>query len=141
MYHGSEKGVFDMQLTFTNAAQKRLSKYLSDNKQMLLDYDDGVGPFSATGSCSMDNNFKLIFVDKDKQYKDFDASLNSNLGTIFYKGYTRPQLEDQMTVRFNPHTFTMPLSTPHGLLTEDLEILDFSGQKAPVLEVGPAHDC
>lgn len=130
-----------MKLTFTEQAQQRLSRYVSSGQKMLLDYDDGVGPFSATGSCSMDNNFKLIFVDQDKDYQDFDASFDSNLGPIAYKGYTKPQLDDQMTVKFNPHTFTMPLTTPHGLLTEDLEILDLTDQPQPQSQITHAHDC
>ena len=40
-----------MELTFTPAAQKRLAKYLDDGsqKRLILDFDDGVGPFSDIG--------------------------------------------------------------------------------------------
>ena len=75
-----------MYLTFTNEAKQRLARYVDDSKKMLMDYDDGVGPFSAIGNCSLDDNFKLIFVDKDRNFKDFDAHFDSNLGPIYYKG-------------------------------------------------------
>lgn len=130
-----------MQLTFTDAAKKRLTRFLKPGKKMLLDYDDGVGPFSATGSCSMDNNFRLIFVDEADQYHDFDANFDSNLGPITYKGYTKPQLDEQMTVKFIPATFTMPLTTPHGLLTEDLEVIDWNDDHHQPGGANHTHDC
>ena len=40
-----------MYLTFTNEAKQRLARYVDDSKKMLMDYDDGVGPFSAIGNC------------------------------------------------------------------------------------------
>ncbi|WP_251546691.1 iron-sulfur cluster biosynthesis family protein [Limosilactobacillus caecicola] len=130
-----------MYLTFTDEANQRLARYLAPYKKMLLDYDDGVGPFSALGNCSLDDNFKLIFVDKDKDFKDFDANFNSNLGTIFYKGYTKPQFDDEMTVTFNQSSFTMPLKSPHGFLTDDLEILDVSADGLDQPQMMKAHDC
>lgn len=129
-----------MQLTFTDAAKKRLAHFLKPDKKMLLDYDDGVGPFSATGSCSMDNNYRLIFVDSSDQYHDFDDHLDSNIGPISYKGYTKPQLDEQMTVKFNPNTFTMPLTTLHGLLTEDLEVIDWNEDHSNITATH-THDC
>ncbi|HJF53877.1 MAG TPA: iron-sulfur cluster biosynthesis family protein [Limosilactobacillus coleohominis] len=130
-----------MYLTFTDDVKQRLSRYLGTSKKMLLDYDDGVGPFSALGNCSLDDNFKLIFVNQSQSFKDFDASFDSNLGKIYYKGYTKPQLADQMTVSFNPHVFTMPLKSPQGILTDDLEILDVSDNQPQQIQMTKAHDC
>ena len=130
-----------MYLTFTEDAKQRLGRYLGTSKKMLLDYDDGVGPFSALGNCSLDDNFKLIFVNQDQSFKDFDASFDSNLGKIYYKGYTKPQLADQMMVSFNPHVFTMPLKSPQGILTDDLEILDISDNQPQQIQMTKAHDC
>ena len=130
-----------MYLTFTDEAKQRLARYTDDSKKMLMDNDDGVGPFSAIGNCSLDDNFKLIFVDKDRDFKDFDAHFESNLGTIYYKGYTKPQVDEQMTVRFNPHVFTMPLTTPMGTLTDDIEVVDLSDQENSVTVMNQTHDC
>lgn len=130
-----------MYLKFTDGAKKRLARYVSPDKKILMDYDDGVGPFSALGNCSLDDNFKLIFVNKDQNFKDFDASFDSDLGKIYYKGYTKPQFEDHMTVEFNPTLFTMPFKADSGLLTDDIEVLDITDQdiKQPVMT--KAHDC
>ncbi|WP_295730648.1 iron-sulfur cluster biosynthesis family protein [uncultured Limosilactobacillus sp.] len=130
-----------MFLTFTEEAKQRLSHYLNDSKKMLLDYDDGVGPFSALGNCSLDDNFKLIFVNRNQSFKDFNASFDSNLGKIYYKGYTKPQFADQMTVSFNSHVFTMPLKSPQGVLTDDIEVLDVSNADLQQTKMTHAHDC
>lgn len=53
-----------MKLTFTPQAQQRLQKYLQPDSKLILDFDDGVGPFSKLGNCSLDANFKLIIVKK-----------------------------------------------------------------------------
>ena len=129
-----------MYLTFTNEAKQRLARYVDDSKKMLMDYDDGVGPFSAIGNCSLDDNFKLIFVDKDRNFKDFDAHFDSNLGPIYYKGYTKPQFDEQMTVRFNPNVFTMPLTTPKGTLTDDIEVVDLSNGNYESTTMNQTHD-
>lgn len=130
-----------MYLTFTKEAQQRLARSVDHSKKMLLDYDDGVGPFSAIGNCSLDDNFKLIFVDQDRQFKDFNAHFNSNLGPIYYKDYTKPQLAEQMTVSFNAHVFTMPLTTLQGTLTDDIEVMDLSGEDTPAPVMKHTHDC
>ena len=43
-----------MKLTFTPQAQQRLQKYLQPDSKLILDFDDGVGPFSDAGMCTLD---------------------------------------------------------------------------------------
>lgn len=130
-----------MKITFTPEAQERLQRYLSPDKKMVLDYEDGVGPFSAVGNCSLDDGYRLIFVGKDLDLPDFNKKIDSNLGDIYIKGYTDVQFADQMEVRFNPKYFTMPLVSPLGVLTDNIEVVDFSDQGIPEQVTGQAHDC
>ncbi len=129
-----------MKLTFTDAAKKRLARYLSPTKKLVLDFDDGVGPFSALGNCSLDVNFKLVFVDQDQELPDFDAHFSSNLGEVYYKGYTKPQYAEEMTLDFEPTFFTMPLKSPQGVLCDNMEVVDLAQVPATNL-AGQAHDC
>lgn len=130
-----------MYLTFTDDAKERVSKYSAPNKKMILDYDDGVGPFSAIGDCGLEGGYKLIFVNKDREFPDFNAKIESNLGDIYYKDYTKPQFSDEMELRFNSRYFTMPLVSPFGTLTENVEILDLGDEKPDKAEMNTAHDC
>lgn len=129
-----------MKLTFTDAAKKRLARYLSPDKKLVLDFDDGVGPFSALGNCSLDVNFKLVFVDRDQDLPDFDAHFSSNLGEVYYKGYTKPQYAAEMTLDFEPTFFTMPLKSPQGVLCDNVEVVDLAQVPAATI-AGQAHDC
>lgn len=130
-----------MELFFTPAAQARLSKALNDNTKLILDFDDGVGPFSALGNCSLDTHFTLIAVNADQDYPDFDAKMTSNLGPIWYKSYTSPQFDEHMEVRFNKNFFTMPLVSDRRFLTDNLEFMDLQTQTFQKPIQLAAHDC
>lgn len=129
-----------MKVTFTDEAKKRVERYLGPNKKVVLDYDDGVGPFSAIGNCSLDSNYQLIFVDQEVSLPDFDHALESNIGQILIKGESLPQFEDEMEVRFNQRLFTMPLVSRKGTLTDNIEVIDYSGIPLPNQQ-GGTHDC
>ena len=129
-----------MKLTFTTEAIERLKKYVAKDKQILLDFEDGVGPFSAVGSCSLDGGYRLIFIDKGLNLKDFDTQIDSNLGPLNIKGESRAQFDDQMTIRFNRHLFTLPLVSDRRTLTENVEVVDYSRGNFPEKSRGQ-HDC
>lgn len=130
-----------MKLTFTPQAQQRLQKYLQPDSKLILDFDDGVGPFSKLGNCSLDANFKLIIVSKDAKLPDFNAQLASNLGPVWYKDYTAPQLDEKMEVRFNPTYFTMPLVSEQRTMTDNLEFLDLQEGFRTESAFNGTHDC
>lgn len=129
-----------MNVTFTDDALQRIKRYLSPAKKILLDYDDGVGPFSAVGDCSLDSGYQLLFVDKDLAVPDYDRQIDSNIGPILIKGESLPQFEEEMEVRFNRHLFTLPLVSRKGILTDNLEVIDYSGAPGATQQ-GTAHDC
>lgn len=118
-----------MKLTFTDAAKERIEKYLTPGKKLLLSIDDGVGPFSKMGTCAQGGAFQLIVVNKDAHFKDFDAVLDSNLGPVEYKGYSKDQMDPEMKISFNPTFFTMPMTSANGTLTDNVELRDFSDQE------------
>lgn len=128
-------------LTITDAALDRIKKYISPEKKVVLDFDDGVGPFSAIGNCNLDANYRLIFVNKDVDLPDFDEKVSSNIGDIYIKSeiYASAQFEDQMEIRFDPKHFTMPLVSPTKILTDNIEVVDIT---EPVkTEYSGTHDC
>ncbi len=129
------------QLTVTDAALDRIKKYLSPDKKIVLDFDDGVGPFSAIGNCSLDANYRLIFVNKDVDIPDFDEKVSSNIGDIYIKSeaYANVQFENQMELRFDPKHFTMPLVSPTKILTDNVEVVDIS--EPLETEYSGTHDC
>lgn len=130
-----------MDLTFTPEAQKQVERYLRPNTKLLLDFDDGVGPFSNLGNCSMDSHYKLIFVKDDLELPDFDQSFPSNLGPVYYKGYNAPQYEAGMQLQFNKRYFTLPLVSPSSVLTDDVELVDAYDFQPQATQQSVSHDC
>lgn len=133
-------GLILMNITFTDQAIQRLQRYELSSKKMLLDFDDGVGPFSAVGSCSLDGDYRLILVKEDLETPDYNEKITSNLGDVFIKDHTAVQFDDEMEVRFNTRYFTMPLVSPKRVLTDNLEILDLSNTDLNS-QIDRAHDC
>ena len=129
-----------MNITFTDQAIERLQRYELSSKKMLLDFDDGVGPFSAVGSCSLDGDYRLILVKEDLDTPDYNEKITSNLGDVFIKDHTAVQFDDEMEVRFNPRYFTMPLVSHKRVLTDNLEVLDLSNTDLNS-QIDRAHDC
>ena len=133
-------GLILMNITFTDQAIERLQRYELSSKKMLLDFYDGVGPFSAVGSCSLDGDYRLILVKEDLDTPDYNEKITSNLGDVFIKDHTAVQFDDGMEVRFNPRYFTMPLVSPKRVLTDNLEVLDLSNTDLNS-QIDRAHDC
>ena len=133
-------GLILMNITFTDQAIERLQRYELSSKKMLLDFDDGVGPFSAVVICSLDGDYRLILVKEDLDTPDYNEKITSNLGDVFIKDHTAVQFDDGMEVRFNPRYFTMPLVSPKRVLTDNLEVLDLSNTDLNS-QIDRAHDC
>ena len=128
-------------LIVRDKAMQRLQHYISPDKRVVLDLDDGVGPFSAIGNCNLDANYRLIFVNKDVDLPDFDERVSSNIGDIYIKSelYANVQFEDQMEIRFDPKHFTMPLVSPTKILTDNVEVVEINEPLKAAYS--GTHDC
>lgn len=128
-------------LTITDDALSRIKGHLRPNQKIVLDFDDGVGPFSAIGNCNLDANYRLIFVNWDVDLSDFDEKISSNIGDIYIKSelYANVQFEPEMELRFDRHNYTLPLVSPKGVLTPNVELVDINQPVAN--EYTGTHDC
>lgn len=129
------------QLTVTDEALARIKDHLQPGKKIVLDFDDGVGPFSALGNCSLDAHYRLVFVNEDADLPDFDEVVKSNIGDVYIKSelYANIQFEQQMELRFDAHNFTLPLGSRKGMLTDNVEVVDID--EPVTAEYKVTHDC
>lgn len=51
-------------LTFKGNLVDKINDKLSNDKVLVLDFDDGVGPFSDAATCTLDVSFNLIVTDE-----------------------------------------------------------------------------
>jgi uncharacterized protein YqkB len=116
-----------MKLTVTEAAKKRLN--LDGQAKLLLSYDDGVGQFSSVGVCSLDTAFQLIKVDPELEAPDYDLQLDSNIGPIFIKGYSKQYLGENLKLDFDSKFFTLPLSSDSEMIDSNVQVMDLTKVK------------
>lgn len=115
-----------MKLTITDEAAAKLRPFFEDpNATVLLDFDDGVGPFSKVGVCSLNQAFQLVIVDKDEDIHDYNEKIVTELGDVYYKGYSDMYLDQVMQLKLNPQNMTLRLvGNSLGELTPVLNVID-----------------
>lgn len=120
-------GGFKMKLTVTDRAYQKIMAHVPLNSKLLLSFDDGVGPFSKVGVCSLDTAFDIIAVDPDANVPDYDQALLSNKGSWAYKGYSKIYLNENM--KLDVKNNQLILSGDSGVLDSEVDIQDLTGQK------------
>ncbi|GAW63742.1 hypothetical protein FC65_GL001210 [Ligilactobacillus acidipiscis DSM 15836] len=119
----------EMYLTVEPQAQEKLQRYLDEGKDLLLDFDDGVGSLSNVGTCTLASVFRVIAVDKDAEQKDYNKSLDSNIGAFRYKGYSEMYMDPQMKLVVNPTNKMLSLrGSNSGELTGMVNVEDLSAK-------------
>lgn len=117
-----------MKLTITNEALQQIKKVFPADSKLLLSFDDGVGPFSKVGVCSLDTSYDLIAVDKDAEVPDYDTKLDANAGNWYYKGYSKIYLDQDMKLDYKNHRVV--LSSESGIMDSNIELKDLTKQQA-----------
>lgn len=113
-----------MYLKITPAAQERLQTKLGTGQRLLLDFDDGVGPFSPVGACSLNLGYRLIVVPATfDMTTDYRETIDSDLGPIAIKPYSETYLADQMKLDLNKQRDVLTLSSNQGLLAARVAVL------------------
>jgi len=112
--------------------QELLEKYpkIKEAKYLLLDFDDGVGPYSQLGNaCSIGSHFKLVLLDEELP-EVFDKQIDSNVGPVYIKGYSTMYLDQNMRIVRNPSYGNFELRSDNTLLDSNLEIESLVNENA-----------
>ncbi|MGQ2283222.1 iron-sulfur cluster biosynthesis family protein [Apilactobacillus kunkeei] len=111
-----------MKLTITDAAKEKIQNKIQGDAKFFLSLDDGVGNYSDAGSCAIDTSFDLIAVDPDLEDKDFNSSMDSDLGPIYYKDYSGSFLEQNL--KFDVMYNALILSGDSGMIDGNVPVID-----------------
>lgn len=117
-----------MELTFSDAVMQKLDHYLKADTKIVLDFDDGVGPFSDAATCTLDASFNLDFVRPDQLTAEFNDTISSNLGSVYVKQYSKDQMNPHMVMDLNPKNLTYILKGDSGVLDENVQVIDLQNQ-------------
>ena len=71
-----------MELKMSQAVINKLEGYHSNEGAFLLDLDDGVGPYSKLGICSLDTSFRFLLVSDTEVPAPYTSTLASAVGPI-----------------------------------------------------------
>ncbi|RRG17860.1 iron-sulfur cluster biosynthesis family protein [Weissella viridescens] len=112
-----------MHMTISEAVVAMITAKENDMTRLVLDFDDGVGPFSKQGICSLNTAFQFVLARPDQVTGEFDATLTSNLGSIAIKGYAIEQLDPEMTLT-RDQNFNLVLAGNSGSLDNHLQLVD-----------------
>lgn len=69
-----------MKITLDEAAKEKLSAHLDSNKQLLLTFEDGVGPYSQHAMIHMQTQFSINIISPEMEKTDYDEKFPSNIG-------------------------------------------------------------
>ena len=119
-----------MFLNVSEEVQVKLMPYLEDKAIIVLDLDDGVGKYSKMGVCSLDISFRLLLLDQLQDKSDFGLTLDSDIGAIYIKDYSKRYLDEKMTLEIDPRLQVFKLKSPSGVLDGNVPIVDLRPEKS-----------
>ena len=113
-----------MFLTISDEAQVKLTPYIESKAVIILDLDDGVGKYSKMGVCSLDTSFRLLILDQMQDKSDFNLTVDSSIGAIYIKDYSKRYLDVEMSLEVDPRLQVFKLKSPSGILDGNVPIVD-----------------
>ncbi|MBO0422753.1 iron-sulfur cluster biosynthesis family protein [Enterococcus plantarum] len=118
-----------MYLKISNEAQVKLTPYIESKAVIILDLDDGVGNYSKMGVCSLDTSFRLLVLDQVQDKSDFGLTVDSDMGAIYIKDYSKRYLDEEMILEVDPRLQVFKLKSPSGVLDGNVPIVDLRPEK------------
>lgn len=113
-----------MFLKLSENAQEKLMPFIKNEEVLVLDLDDGVGKYSNMGICSLDTSFRLLVLTRLQDRSDFDLIINSTIGNIFIKEYSKRYLDEEMILEIDPRLQTFKLKSSSGILDGNVPLVD-----------------
>ncbi|KRM57659.1 iron-sulfur cluster biosynthesis family protein [Secundilactobacillus malefermentans] len=110
-------------LKMSSDVEKRLKNHGADKKNIVLDFDDGVGPYSVIGGCALDGGFKLLLVGSEVG-DDYQVQLDSPLGKIWVKDYSYEYFENENPQLKLSGAGMIQLTNNSGVVESNLEVVD-----------------
>ncbi len=112
-----------MLLKIEPEALQKIQKQLTADQKLLLDLDDGVGELSKVGYCTLDTNFRLLIVPENIELKDYQAHFDSELGPVYYKGYSDTYFDGHEVLSLNPRNQILALKNNGGAVDDRVQIV------------------
>jgi len=103
-----------MKLTITSESLKQINKIMTPSDVLVLDVDDGSGEFSKSYLKHLE--YQLLIVDQKLLPAEFNQTLISNIGPVYFSKDTEWFLYQNMKIEFKSNSSTFRLWSTTGLL-------------------------
>lgn len=110
-----------MELKMTTEVQEKITNAIPDGYAILLDMDDGVGPYSKAGYCSLGISFRILAV-KEPVQPPYTKQVDSPLGPVYVKDYTTDYFDGNPALKLNGNTIA--LSNDSGLVDGNVNVIE-----------------
>ncbi|WP_155286847.1 iron-sulfur cluster biosynthesis family protein [Lacticaseibacillus zhaodongensis] len=129
------------EVKLTAEAASKLRNLSAGGKKLVLDLDDGVGPFSSLGSCALNTHFNVVAAPADKVGADFNQELDSEVGPIYIKDYSTDYFGNQPKISLGMGN-AFSISDETGLLDSTVGTVEIQ-EDTPLAvgQKGPAASC
>ncbi|WP_409022587.1 iron-sulfur cluster biosynthesis family protein [Dellaglioa sp. P0083] len=112
-----------MYLKISEDAKSKIMKLMGNDSEILLDFDDGVGALSNEGTCTLDSSFRMLVIDDQNDSKAYDGTIDSDLGPIRVKEYSKTYMDENMQLVVNERFNSLALHGDNsGLLTGNVTL-------------------
>lgn len=115
-----------MEINFDDKAQAKIKTHWQDGDRLLLTMEDGVGPYSQHAMIHMQVQFTINIIGPDMSMDTYVDQIDSNMGPVYIKGDTREDLDEHLTLKFNPKYSTFVLAGDIGELDGNVGFIDFT---------------
>ncbi|GCF95898.1 hypothetical protein NRIC_37890 [Enterococcus florum] len=111
-----------MYLNIEEKVKKRFEQY--KDAVIVLDMDDGVGRYSKIGLCSLNTHFRFLILKDGQDQSDYQSLIESNMGKIPVKEYSRMYLDDKMDLIYDDQRALTKLKGTSGMIDGNVSIVD-----------------
>ncbi|PWG01074.1 iron-sulfur cluster biosynthesis family protein [Levilactobacillus bambusae] len=120
-----------MTLQITEFAQEKILARMGMDRsnQLILDLDDGVGPYSEFATCSLETNYQLL-ITEHVDSTIYNQVLQSPLGPVSVKGYAHSFFSEDPKISVSSD-YNLQLSDRSGLLDSNVSLI-YHPQPSPV---------
>ena len=101
-----------MELNISAQAAARLAPLLRADRVLILDLNDGIGPYSLSYHDPTQAKFSLLILPRRNVPDVFDAHLDSPVGPVLIKSYTCGLFDTKTELTVNGDEFTLLRGKP-----------------------------
>ena len=76
------------------------------------------------GICSLDTSFRLLFLDKKQEKNDYQLIIDSDIGDVYIKDYSKMYMDEAVTLTLDPRLGVFKLESPSGILDSHVQLVD-----------------